>query len=511
MSSDSTPLSSGRPWARPGAVAYVDLATHGHAKVRHVLRSWQRRHRLRTVTADAAAAVVGLLAGVWARDTVLGTDASLWGSTDAMRVTSGAIALLWLLLLARHGAYAPRFVGAGNEEYRAVMQAAGSLVAVVALVSFTVKLEFSRGVLLVAVPTMLVVTIAARHLLRRRLAAARDQGRCLQPAVLLGDARAVLDLARRIGADRRSTGLEVKGVCVTDPADPVLDSEGFSSIPVLGGEGDAVAAVDRVGAEVVAVVSGPTIAGQALRRLGWALEQRSVDLLIDPGIIEVAGPRLSLRRASALPLLHVERPVCSGARYAAKLMVDRLLALIALAVAAPALLAIAVLVRRDSPGPVLYRQQRVGEGGRVFTMLKFRTMCHDADERLASLQDGHDGNETLFKLRRDPRVTRVGAVLRRSSLDELPQLVNVVRGEMSLVGPRPPLPSEVDRYESDAVRRLRVRPGMTGLWQVSGRSDLSWVESVRLDLWYVDNWSWALDAQILLRTGKAVLRGRGAY
>ena len=492
-------------------VAHVDLAVHGHARVRHGLRSWQRRHRRLTLTTDAAAAVLGLLAGLTARDLVVGHDAALWGSTDAMRATAAVIAVLWLLLLTRHGAYAPRFMGAGNEEYRAVLQAAGTLVAVVAFTSFTVKLQFSRGVLLVAVPTMVAATVMARHLLRRRLAAARDRGRCLQPAVLVGDARAVVELARRIGAAPRTTGLEVKGVCVTDLADPALGPDGHCPVPVLGGEADTLAAVDRLGAEVVAVVSGPTIAGQALRRLGWALEQRNVDLLIDPGIIEVAGPRLSLRRASGLPMLHVERPVCSGVRYAAKLTCDRILALLVLVVAAPLLLVLGVLVVLGSPGPAFYRQRRVGEAGRSFTMLKFRTMCLDADARRQALEVRHDGNETLFKLRQDPRVTRVGAVLRRYSLDELPQLLNVVRGEMSLVGPRPPLPAEVDGYESDAVRRLRVRPGMTGLWQVSGRSDLPWVESLRLDLWYVDNWSLALDAHILLRTAGAVVRGRGAY
>ena len=506
-----TRFAGGRRSTRSHAVAIVDLAEHGHAKVRHGLRSWQRRHRLRTVTADAVAAGIGLVAGVWARDMALGTDTLLWGSREAMRVTTVAIAALWLLLLIRHGAYAPRFVGAGNEEYRAVVQAAGTLVAVVAFTSFTFKLEFSRGVLFVAVPTMLLATITARHLLRRRLAAARDCGRCLQPAVLVGEAGAVLDLAQRIAAAPRTTGLEVRGVCVTDLSDAGLQREEFSAFPILGGEADALTAVDRVGAEVVAVVSGPRIAGHALRRLGWALEQRNVDLLIDPGVIEVAGPRLSLRRASGLPMLHVERPVSTGVRYAVKLTIDRLLALAALVLAAPVLLVISLLIRAGSPGPVLYRQQRVGESGRIFTMLKFRTMCVDADTRLAELQERNEGNGTLFKLRRDPRVTRVGAVLRRYSLDELPQLLNVVRGQMSLVGPRPPLPSEVDRYESDAVRRLRARPGMTGLWQVSGRSDLSWIESVRLDLWYVDNWSLALDAQILVRTAGAVLQGRGAY
>ncbi|MDF3043984.1 MAG: Undecaprenyl-phosphate galactose phosphotransferase [Ornithinibacter sp.] len=509
MSSSTEALS--RAGSRPRAAAHVDLTVHGHAPVHHGLRSWQRRHRLRTLVADTTAALLGLVAGLWARDVVLGEDPSLWGSPEATRATSVVIAVLWLLLLTRSGAYAPQFIGGGNEEYRAVGQAAGTLVAVVAVASFAFKLEFSRGVLLVAVPTMLAATVSARHLLRRRLAAARDRGHCLQPAVLVGDARAVVDLAARIRAAPRTTGLRVEGVCVTDPGNPVIRSDEFADIPVLGADADTLDAVDRVGAEVVAVVTGPSTAGHALRRLGWALEQRDVDLLIDPGVIEVAGPRLSLRQASGLPMLHVERPVCSGVRYAAKLIVDRLLALLLLVVIGPALLLVGLVVRLDSRGPALFRQERVGEGGRTFTLFKLRTMCTDADAQLDGLQDRHDGNETLFKLRQDPRVTRVGALLRRYSLDELPQLLNVVRGEMSLVGPRPPLPSEVDRYESDAVRRLRVRPGMTGLWQVSGRSDLSWVESVRLDLWYVDNWSLSLDAQILVRTFSAVVTGKGAY
>jgi exopolysaccharide biosynthesis polyprenyl glycosylphosphotransferase len=509
--SSSSPFATARPVVRPRRAVHVDLAEYGHAKVQHGLRPWQRSHRLLTVATDATAALLGLAAGLTVRALVVGQDAALWGSTDAMQATSVAIAALWLVLLTRHGAYATRFVGAGTEEYRAVLRAAATLVAVVTFASFTFKLEFSRGVLVVAVPTMVVVTTGARHLLRHRLASARDHGECLQPAVLVGDARAVLELARRIGAAPRTTGLEVRGVCVTELSDLALAPAEFSAIPVLGTEADTLAVVDRVGAEVVAVASGPSLTGQPLRRLGWALEQRNVDLLIDPGVIEVAGPRLTLRRASGLPMLHVERPVCNGARYAVKLTVDRLLALVTLVLVSPLLLLTGLLVRLDSPGPALYGQKRVGEGGRTFTMLKFRTMCVDAEARRSELEEQHDGNETLFKLRRDPRVTRVGAVLRRYSLDELPQLVNVVRGEMSLVGPRPPLPAEVDRYESDAVRRLRVRPGMTGLWQVSGRSDLSWVESVRLDLWYVDNWSLTLDLQILLRTAGAVVRGRGAY
>ncbi|MGL4743782.1 MAG: sugar transferase [Dermatophilaceae bacterium] len=493
------------------AIAHIDVAAFGHGRVRPGVAEWQRRHRTRTMLADAFSAVAGLVAGIWCREAVFGEDAALWGSTDAMQATVLVLAGAWLVVLARHGAYAPRYIGAGPEEYRAVSQGAVTLVAGVAIASFALQLQFSRGVLLVAVPTMVVSTMASRWLLRRHLAVARDRGLCLNSTVLVGEARAVLDCADRIAHSPRTTGMRVVGVCVSNPDDPVVASSEFASLPVLGDEAGTLAAVDRVGAEVVAVASSPTMSGQALRRLGWALEQRDVDLLIAPGIVEVAGPRLSLRRASGLPMLHVERPVSSGVKYGAKLVVDRVAALAALLVLAPVLLAVAVAVRYNSPGPALFRQRRVGEEGRVFTMLKFRTMCLDADGWVPTLADGHDGNETLFKLRHDPRVTGVGAFLRRYSLDELPQLVNVVLGEMSLVGPRPALTREVDTYEADTVRRLRVRPGMTGLWQVSGRSDLSWVDSVRLDLWYVDNWSLSVDAQILMRTVKAVFKGRGAY
>lgn len=463
------------------------------------------------MSTDAAAAALGVLFGIVERNALFGGETSLGGSPEAMQLTIVTVAALWLVVLAYHGAYATRFVGTGNEEYRAVTRAAVTLVAVIAFTSFALKSEFSRGILLLSVPAMVGVTVLSRYILRRRLATARMAGEFLQPTVVIGDARAVLELADRISALPSDTGLQVTGVCVADSADPLITTDEFAHVTVLGDETSTLEAVDRVGAKVVAVASSPTMSGHALRRLGWALEQRGVDLLIAPGIVEVAGPRLSLRRASGLPMLHVERPVSSGVRYATKLAADRLVALTGLLLISPILLGIAVLIRRDSPGPVLFRQERVGEGGKTFTMLKFRTMSTDADARLAEFQDTHDGNETLFKLRADPRVTRVGAVLRRYSLDELPQLINVVRGEMSLVGPRPPLPREVDTYESDTVRRLRVRPGMTGLWQVSGRSDLSWVDSVRLDLWYVDNWSLALDVQILVRTVNAVVRGKGAY
>jgi exopolysaccharide biosynthesis polyprenyl glycosylphosphotransferase len=276
-------------------------------------------------------------------------------------------------------------------------------------------------------------------------------------------------------------------------------------------ESDIMAAVDRHAVDVVAIAADPELSGQSLRRLSWALEQRGVELIVSPGIIEVAGPRISVRPVAGLSLLHLERPSSSAGPHLLKSIFDRLMALVLVTLALPVLLGIAVTVKLTSRGPVLFKQSRVGRGNVPFTMLKFRTMVVDAEARLLELAPISDGNGVLFKLRSDPRVTKVGKVLRRYSLDELPQLINVLRGEMSLVGPRPPLEIEVAKYAADDTRRMLVKPGLTGLWQVSGRSDLSWDESVLLDLRYVDNWSMTLDLLILWKTARAVLKGSGAY
>ena len=243
----------------------------------------------------------------------------------------------------------------------------------------------------------------------------------------------------------------------------------------------------------------------------WRLEGSGVELLVAPGLIEVAGPRLHIRPFEGLPLLSVEQPRFEGWRRVVKGAVDRCAAAAALLVLAPVLLGIALAVRLTSSGPALFRQERIGINGRPFTMLKFRSMVVDADQRLAEIQAGNISDGLLFKMREDPRVTRVGRWLRRLSLDELPQLLNVLGGSMALVGPRPPLPNEVARYDSSVSRRLLVKPGLTGLWQVSGRSDLPWEEAVRLDLRYVENWSLALDLLILWKTARAVLSSSGAY
>jgi exopolysaccharide biosynthesis polyprenyl glycosylphosphotransferase len=288
----------------------------------------------------------------------------------------------------------------------------------------------------------------------------------------------------------------------------VVDGE---PVPVLGTLDSLPRILSDAEADSVAVTASSSMTGDALRRLGWELEGTGVDLVVAPALTDVAGPRISIRPVAGLPLLHVEEPEIAGFWPLLRTTTYWVLALLLVIVLSPVLVGIAVWITLDSRGPVLFRQTRAGTGGRPFTVYKFRTMVVDAEARLEELRALNESDGLLFKMRRDPRVTRSGRFLRKYSLDELPQLLNVLRGNMALVGPRPPLPSEVEAYGADVRRRLMVRPGITGLWQVSGRSDLTWEESVRLDLYYVENWSPALDISILWKTLFAVLRGGGAY
>ncbi len=484
-----------------GLVGTHDWA--GAAPAYPAKQSWYLRYRRKAVAVDVAVAVV---AGLVCTFVPLG---------EAPAQTRGLAALAlpgaWCLaLLLSHG-YERRYLGITADEYRAVGRAVVALVVSVVVVSWLVHGEIARGLVLSAAPPLLLGGLLGRHFLRRGLLARREVGIDSQRTVIIGNVRTVAPLIRQL---RRAPGegMQVVGACVSGISTEGDFSTEVEGVPVFGYPDEAMYAIDLLDAEVVAVSSDPELSGPSLRRLAWSLEERAVDLVIAPGLFEVAGPRLSIRPSAGMPLLHVERPAMSGARRVFKRTVDLVLAIILSVFAAPALLAIAAAIRIDSPGGVIFRQTRVGARGETFQMLKFRTMCLDAEHRKSDLTSAVDaGNSVLFKMRRDPRVTSVGRVLRRLSIDELPQLVNVIRGEMSLVGPRPSLPSEVAGYESDATRRLRVKPGLTGLWQVSGRSDLSWDESLRLDLWYVDNWSLLLDLQIVVRTAKAVLRGTGAY
>jgi exopolysaccharide biosynthesis polyprenyl glycosylphosphotransferase len=281
--------------------------------------------------------------------------------------------------------------------------------------------------------------------------------------------------------------------------------------PVIGSIRFTAAYGREAGADTIVVASTPDDDRDFVRRLGWELEGSAAELVLCNRLTDVAGPRLSLRPLDGLPLVQVKIPEFEGGIHAIKRGMDVVLSLLALLPIALIAPFVAVAIKLDSRGPVLFHQLRVGRDGRQFSMLKFRTMVVDAEERRAELLAQNDGAGPLFKVKRDPRVTRVGAILRRFSIDELPQFVNVLRGDMSIVGPRPPLPNEVTSYDGSVYRRLYIKPGITGLWQISGRSDLTWADSVRLDLRYVENWSIATDVMIMWRTAKVMMAPKGAY
>jgi exopolysaccharide biosynthesis polyprenyl glycosylphosphotransferase len=259
------------------------------------------------------------------------------------------------------------------------------------------------------------------------------------------------------------------------------------------------------------VLPSPELDGAMLRRLAWELERDDIDLIVSSALVDTAGDRITVRPVDGLAMMHIEHPRLAGGRRLIKSVFDVSVAALLLVLLAPLFLVVALVIRWDTGGAVFFRQVRVGRGGEPFRMYKFRTMHRDAEARLEAMRRQNEAGGVLFKIREDPRVTRSGRILRRYSLDELPQLINVLLGEMSLVGPRPPLPAEVEQYPQDMRRRLVVKPGLTGLWQVSGRSDLSWDESIRLDLTYVENWSLVMDLAILARTVSAVVRSSGAY
>ncbi|WP_460433535.1 sugar transferase [Angustibacter speluncae] len=458
--------------------------------------TWVLPLQRRMAATDALCAFVAMGLGLWS----LPATSHLW--------LPGAFvwAVAWLSLLSLVRGYDRHLVGDGPEEFQSVLRAAVLSIAIMGVVAFSLQLLLPRRAVLVAVPATMLLTMLARYVWRRRLHRRRGAGAAMLRTLVVGEPLAVASLSTDLARERHH-GLEVVGSC----------------IPVRGPDIDPAAGVDVLGVisqvpQVVVdhtidavIVVGSKLTGPSLRRLSWALESTGAELMVAPGLIEVTGPHVSLRPAAGLSLLRVERPSNSSGRLLGKAVLDRVVGVGAALAALPVVLVAALLVRVTSPGPAFYPQRRVGRDGVPFTMWKLRSMVQDADRLRAELAQDNEGDGLLFKMRRDPRITPVGRFLRRFSVDELPQLWNVVKGDMSLVGPRPPLVEEYEQYHDEIHRRLRVRPGLTGLWQVSGRSDLTWDESVRLDLRYVDNWSLAMDLQILWKTARAVVVGSGAY
>jgi len=403
-----------------------------------------------------------------------------------------------------------RVLGTGSEEYKNVATASLHLFAFVALGAYIFQVDVARGYILIALPLGVFALLLWRWLWRQWLAVQRRRGRYSSQVLLVGSATTAAHIATEL-RDRSEAGYRVVGACIPDGL--AGTRLGGTAVSVLG-DLDAIHAVlERTGADTVVITSSDELPPARIRELSWSLEPGRQHLVVAPSLTDIGGPRIHTRPVSGLPLIHVETPRYEGRKLLAKRAFDIVAASIIMVLLAPVLAGIALAVRVSTPGPVLFRQNRVGINGRHFSMLKFRSMVIDAEVRLDALQSKSrvEGNAVMFKMKNDPRVTPIGRFLRRFSLDELPQLMNVFLGTMSLVGPRPPLEREVNEYENHVHRRFLVKPGITGLWQVSGRSNLSWEDTVRLDLYYVENWSTIGDVVILWRTAKAVVGRDGAY
>lgn len=459
---------------------------------------WAGNYLRKAALVDFGCAIAGVLVAAQLR---FGSNV-----TRTYVALSLAVPVLWLAAVWLAGGYDVRFIGTGSEEFRKVLNAGVGLIAAVAIFSYAINIELSRAYLLIALPTTTVFDVISRYALRKRLHKQRGSGRCLLSVVAVGHELAVADLVIELGRDRYH-GLTVVGACVARPS----GCNEVAGVPVYGGLDDVTTAVKAFGADTVAVLACPEMDGIRLRSLAWELEKTGTDLCVSPALLDVAGPRTTIRPTAGLTLLHVDHPRLVGFRLVMKDLFDRTAAAAALIILAPVMTVLAMTIWLQDRGPALFVQTRVGKDGQPFRIYKFRTMVVDAEQRKAELLANNENDGILFKLRKDPRITVLGAHLRRFSMDELPQLFNVLLGNMSLVGPRPAVPDEVARYADHVRRRLIVKPGLTGLWQVNGRSDLSWDESVRLDLRYVENWSFALDLQIIWKTISAIVHRSGAY
>ena len=465
-------------------------------------RQWERRYRMRLQITDAGVILfaVGITAAVQVMTGVAGEEALRNGIM---------LAPLWYLMLgALHTRDAALF-RASAAEYRGVAHASGLAFGIIAMLSVVLGWQTTQLVLLVALPLGVLTLLVTRWAWRHWLTAQRARGRFASRTLVVGnrdDVEYVIRTLHPIGA----SGYQVVGATLLDGNARDVEARG-AQIPVLGNVNSVSTVAAELGADTIIVASRPDGEPDFVKHLSWQLEGTAAELVLSSRLTDVAGPRISFAPVEGLPLIQVQIPSYEGGQHVLKRALDIAVASVALIPIALITPILALLVKLDSPGPLFFSQERVGRDGRTFRIMKFRSMKTDAEQQLATLKEQNEGAGLLFKMKDDPRVTRVGRILRKLSLDELPQFWNVLIGDMSVVGPRPPLPSEVTAYDGTVFRRLYIKPGITGLWQVSGRSDLSWDESVRLDLRYVENWSVMNDLQIMWRTAKVMVRPSGAY
>lgn len=469
---------------------------------------WQVGYRSRVLATDAVVVVAATAIAHLPLLDSLTPSRGAPGSGRALLV-SACVAVLWLVALLAGRAYDERLLGRGRTEYRRLVDATWRLFGLLAVAAFLGGVAEARAHLVVVAPVGLLGLVTARYAWRQWLhrLQMRREGWTTRVLAVASRAQAVL-MIERLNAPI-GHGYEVVGVCV--PAGDMALGEEINGVPVLGDVSLAGEAATLVGADAIVVSGSDEITSEDVRRVGWDAERAGADFFLAAELADVAPRRAAVAPAPGMSLVHVAAPRFRSAQLVVKHVLDWCGAALLTVLGAPVMMLVALAVVLDDPGSPFYLQRRVGRDGRTFKMVKFRTMRQGADGQVVTLSDANEAAGPLFKIRNDPRVTRLGRVLRRFSIDELPQLFNVLVGQMSLVGPRPPLEREALRYSSRMRRRLLVKPGLTGLWQVAGRSDLSWEESVRLDVFYAENWSLLDDALILMRTARAVVSGRGAY
>ncbi|MDQ1589026.1 MAG: hypothetical protein QOJ77_2191 [Microbacteriaceae bacterium] len=473
-------------------------------------RTWARHYRARLRLTDATVIVVSISGAFFARFGFDDPNARIDGQNTGYWSVSIVIAVAWLSALGVAHTRDSRVVGMGVTEYKRVVNSSALAFGLLAIAFVVGKVDIARGYFVLALPIGVVGLLTSRWLWRKWLIKQRMFDHYLSRALVVGGLDDVQYVVSQI-RQKSGAAYNVVGAAVEEIEARQVSVGSTGEVPIVADLVGVAAAASRLGVDTVIVAGQPHGGSQFIRNLGWELEGTATELVLASRLTDVAGPRIHFRPVEGLPLIHVEIPQFEGGKHMLKRALDAAASGIALVILLPLFIVIGILIKLDSPGAFLFSQERVGRNGATFRMFKFRSMVQTAERDLATLQAQNEASGLLFKIKNDPRVTRVGRVLRKYSLDELPQLWNVFIGNMSLVGPRPPLQREVQGYEIHVHRRLYIKPGLTGMWQVNGRSDLSWDESVRLDLYYVENWSLTGDLVILWRTLKVLTHPVGAY
>ena len=475
-------------------------------------RAWEKRYGRKLLITDSAVVVA----------TVFTVQIARFGFTPeelAVRLTqetsfmltytlvSVVLIIAWLAALAIGDSRDPKIFGSGPSEYKRVVNLTLLTFGVFAIVSYAARAQVGRGFLLFALPVGLVLLLVSRWLWRKRLHRQRKLGRHIYRTLIVGDRAKSAHVAQQIMRDR-FVGFGLVGAVTSRGSHTEL----APGLDVVASYDELLGTIDAMKIDAVIMTSADAINPTRKREIGWELESRKVDLVVASALTDIAGPRIHIRQVADMPLIHVDYPSFTGRKYFSKRMFDLISSSLLILLLSPLMLVVAVAVKTTSRGPIFYNQERVGLRGKHFPMFKFRSMVQNADDQLQSLLDQQGtADKPLHKVENDRRITRFGRFIRRYSLDELPQLFNVFIGTMSLVGPRPQRDAEVELYQGYDHRRLLVKPGITGLWQVSGRSSLEWEDAIRLDLYYVENWSMTGDLILLLRTVRAVISAQGAH